>query len=819
METQHGRAGTLALVKTLILAINARAKPSYCWTWHEHRLLTKPFKSSHLGISRYCRDALFRGGKINMKFHCFSILFVLMASFLLGIVFADQQWQFVESLENPISFQDIHFFDRNTGLAVNTTSEVYKTEDGGRSWKQPFDLEPLLITIFNRIRLRFVSQKTGFLVPFRGSRYYKTTDGGETWKENREDRVATIDVSFLNDQKGWLLQYDVKGRKGKVLSTDNGGETWTTYRLPVENIEFLEAIQFSTEKEGWIVGKDATLFHTQNGGQTWGDVSRRIRPLVERVEAAKLTDIYFRDPRTGWLIGEAGTILHTRDGGASWRFIQPQGIVNLNAVVWTDIAFINDQTGFLVGGPPGESNLILHTRDGGVTWEVMRYRMPLVSLFFISDQVGWIAGAGNTLLQTQDGGITWTPLLPVNFDYKDISFYAPKHGYIVGSGHWTDVPEVGVSELRHTTGAGTWEPPIAIDVPLRRVAFITTDIGWGVSDYPWQLWYTTNVSQWQQIHPQRVYALDFADASHGVAGGRDHVLRTADAKRWEVINLGDVSIWSVFMLDDQQAWLAGAVGNGNGPVIFHSTDGGKTWESQLRPGQFVESIVDITFADAHHGWALSGGLPIFTTTDGGKHWEKQFIPIYGWGALMLSPQEGWIVGTAKGKGAILHTTNGGQSWEEMVVETPNELLAIAYDGDNRLVAVGENRTLLEYVDDDLKKYAGSFAVNPKGLRLSTWGKQKLQLLPIYPNPANPEAWIPYRLPKAAQVVLTITDISGQLVRELRLGHQAAGVYDSKANALYWDGKTDGGEAVASGIYFCTVQVGDQTATRKVVILK
>lgn len=93
------------------------------------------------------------------------------------------------------------------------------------------------------------------------------------------------------------------------------------------------------------------------------------------------------------------------------------------------------------------------------------------------------------------------------------------------------------------------------------------------------------------------------------------------------------------------------------------------------------------------------------------------------------------------------------------------------------------------------------------------------LLPNYPNPFNPETWIPYHLAHNADVRLTIYDIKGVIVRRLDLGHQPAGYYTDKTQAAYWDGRNDLGETVGSGVYFYELQAGDFSATRKLVILK
>ena len=94
-----------------------------------------------------------------------------------------------------------------------------------------------------------------------------------------------------------------------------------------------------------------------------------------------------------------------------------------------------------------------------------------------------------------------------------------------------------------------------------------------------------------------------------------------------------------------------------------------------------------------------------------------------------------------------------------------------------------------------------------------------QLLKNYPNPFNPETWIPYRLAEDASVTLTIYDPRGQVVRALDMGHQVAAAYESRSKAIYWDGRNEFGEPVASGVYFYHLSADDYSATRKMVILK
>ena len=103
--------------------------------------------------------------------------------------------------------------------------------------------------------------------------------------------------------------------------------------------------------------------------------------------------------------------------------------------------------------------------------------------------------------------------------------------------------------------------------------------------------------------------------------------------------------------------------------------------------------------------------------------------------------------------------------------------------------------------------------------LASLTPKETALLANYPNPFNPETWIPYQLSEPTEVTLHIYTIDGSLVRTMSLGHKAVGMYQSKSRAAYWDGRNEVGESVASGVYFYTLTAGDFTATRKMLIRK
>ena len=134
--------------------------------------------------------------------------------------------------------------------------------------------------------------------------------------------------------------------------------------------------------------------------------------------------------------------------------------------------------------------------------------------------------------------------------------------------------------------------------------------------------------------------------------------------------------------------------------------------------------------------------------------------------------------------------------------------------------------------DALDRHAGGAGEIGKGVRvLRTWlrteilrlGKQYIpdqtRLLPNYPNPFNPETWIPYQLAEDGDVHIHIYDLHGRRVRTLDLGHQSVGYYVQRDKAAYWDGRNNLRESLASGIYIYQFVAGDYTQMRRLVIVK
>ena len=147
--------------------------------------------------------------------------------------------------------------------------------------------------------------------------------------------------------------------------------------------------------------------------------------------------------------------------------------------------------------------------------------------------------------------------------------------------------------------------------------------------------------------------------------------------------------------------------------------------------------------------------------------------------------------------ARLYLTNYSKDLALQAVDMANEMEDIGLSGERNqsaIIATGE-------------------------IQFTTWGRIKNALLQNFPNPFNPETWIPYQLEQDAKVIIRIYNAKGQLIRTLHLGSQPTGSYLTKDRAAHWNGRDNIGQKAASGLYFYTIKAGDFNATRKMILVK
>ncbi len=286
--------------------------------------------------------------------------------------------------------------------------------------------------------LHFVDSMTGWAAGDAGA-IYRTTDGGRSWKPLLSGVSANINfVYFLDWNHGWMIGDSTsKDDEGEtvLLSTINGGRTWMIQKLPN-----LLSVHFTDLQNGWAVGRNATLLHTTNGGVDWKPAEEVKAVVGLPVESSNYNfgfrDVYFLDPDHGWLIGNfygraqsnIGGLFVTSDAGKTWKRVPltletkyvsgrfTPGTIN-------SVRFTDENTGTVTGEmKDGENRFFfaLHTRDGGKTWQQHRTSVrSTLSTQFLDPTNGWMAAFApregsaeavvydTSLMRTDNGGMSW----------------------------------------------------------------------------------------------------------------------------------------------------------------------------------------------------------------------------------------------------------------------------------------------------------------------------------------------------------------------------------------------------------------------------
>jgi photosystem II stability/assembly factor-like uncharacterized protein len=211
-------------------------------------------------------------------------------------------------------------------------SDVYYTDDGGSHWirlsrtppgnalrQRHMSIAPTYAV--NNPALWFIDSKNGLMARLDGE-IYRTNDGGRTWELAWEVDKNITDLFFINDRDGWIV-----GNEGFVARTIDGGLTWSAITTPVR--ADLTNVFFISKQIGCAVGYESTILYTRDGGATWNQAS-----IDGKLNALPLASVAFSDEKHGWVVGGAAdpmspslsvpsnVVLATDDGGQSWRLMK-----------------------------------------------------------------------------------------------------------------------------------------------------------------------------------------------------------------------------------------------------------------------------------------------------------------------------------------------------------------------------------------------------------------------------------------------------------------------------------------------------------------
>jgi photosystem II stability/assembly factor-like uncharacterized protein len=476
---------------------------------------------------------------------------------------------------------DMHFISDDEGWIVQGgTSYIYHTDDGGVTWETlstPADATNGINAI------HMLSATEGYIAAQNG-KIYRTTDGGDNWTALGSMGGTPLDIDFAaGSDTGYVCGYG-----GKIFNVISTGIASMATGLSVN----LSSISMTSEGQGWACGEDAIVHYV---GGAW--------TLDQNAPYATYNAVHMVSGTQGWIAGDTGAIIHTTDG-TNWAS-QTNPDMPTPKRTLLDIFFLNGNEGWAVG----YNGVVLHTADGGTTWSIEAGGMTanmMTSVQFTSSANGYALGNKGTLLKygpTGGGatvptvtttspatGITATGATVAGNVTSDGGSAVTERGFVYGPDADPAVGGAGVTNVNAGSGTG---------------AFSTTLNGLNANT----------------LYHVRAYATN----GQGTAYGADVTFTTSAAAAcgWTDISLnlpatakGSTTLPDMHFISDDEGWIV----QGGTSYIYHTDDGGTTWETLSTPADATNGINAIHMLSATEGYIAAQNGKIYKTTDGGDSW-------------------------------------------------------------------------------------------------------------------------------------------------------------------------------------------------------
>jgi photosystem II stability/assembly factor-like uncharacterized protein len=547
----------------------------------------------------------------------------------------------------------------------------------------------------------FVNASTGWAVGRQGT-ILTTTDGGTTWTPQQSPtQRELLAVRFLNATTGIATGFD------GILTTQNAGRSWT--RIAQTSDFSGNALFFVNQNVGWAVGDAGAVRVTQDGGRTW---TRQGNSATANISVNSLTEVAFADAQTGVITGVDG-IFFTSNGGQAWTLQVPRSSPLLNNRTVESVWFSSATRGWATSA----DSTLLTSSDAGRTWTVRKLPVPSATandlrlVRFATMNTGWVLAENGTLFRTNDGGTTWQNIFT-------FPFFAPADLRFIDENNGWACQNNGDFEIIYRTSDGgqTWQQQRA--GTLVHLTSVTLPSAGEVSITSWPLQNTFLPPVVLRSSNSASFTIDSTNAARAVAFFSSAL--AADSALWAVGSQGSVfrrgrgsSSWmrrtnGFFLADDLLMSIAAAgtsmvvvgrgtvSGAGSGPLIRTTTNNGDAWTSILPLGSGTGTLNDATFATSRIGWAVGTNGVILTTFDGGQTWARQTsgTTVELKSVFFTDINTGWAVGGGTNNAIILKTTDGGESWQRQAVPADVQLRDVWFADAQTGWAVGAGGVIL-----------------------------------------------------------------------------------------------------------------------------
>ena len=342
--------------------------------------------------------------------------FILALALLISVNynFAQTGWNrqtnpIAPSLTNTLG--KIQFVSASEGWISAPNGHLLHTTDAGAAWNivTPFPNDTVSSVSDPSISMCWINNLQGWKINWigtslndaRGAVIHHTDDGGVTWTKkvlSTEAGDAGLQIQFVDANYGWAMIYNFSNGNAKFFKTSDGGNNWNAFNGK-------GIFYFADQNNGWAIypaGNNiippVKIYHTANGGADW------IEQYSDNT-AGGFNAIQFTDNNNGWVVGDNGKILKTTNGGTTWVPITNTGIDPASQSKC--VFFIDANTGW-IGTNDGVLNLnpariVLYTGDGGATWtkQAPPANNAVFSIFFLDKNTGWLTA--DNCVQNCDG--------------------------------------------------------------------------------------------------------------------------------------------------------------------------------------------------------------------------------------------------------------------------------------------------------------------------------------------------------------------------------------------------------------------------------
>jgi len=787
------------------------------------------------------------------------MIFLIWLSILCPRIFTQGNWEQILPY-GPTTNQivSLSFSDEQTGWAVGEYGTILKTTNGGMDWRIiEIPWLHFLLDVF------FPTKQVGYAVGQEGQ-IIKTTDGGETWQRQVVAYSNNLHrVRFRDENEGWIV-----GEKGLLLHTTDGGIAWQQQTSHTR--EDLNGITFIEHTGMCVVGNGGTILLSEDEGQSWQPVTFEPRPVWGENPAINLKDVFFLDATFGWIAGTVfraesieyplGIILDTVSGGKTWQD-QPHyfdGLLKifsgLQQIYFSDIqhglCLVDKAWNYWISG-----NIPYYSESTGRYWvsgleEIEGSSLEKSSvtgrLAFLSDNRVINTGYRGEFRFSDDKGKTW--YFPDSSRRKFIGLSMCQRGYLFTIKRYADGPLISkdygktwqaliprfFDKNGNSVNSITDNSIVVNDDYLtsiqydslsqKRIIYVSTDCG---ETFNQKYEVEASIPYVQIIAPDTLikYSLKNNQTADGNAsklefsysfdGGKTVASNTFPGL-WNNLTfpIYDSYIYDCCFLNGHTGFIVGTDGN-----ILKTTNTGRSWRNIQSSGN--ETLWDITFIDANTGFIAGNFGRILKTTDGGETWRRTNSGTQEniFTVAFRNRNEGWA-GTVSG---LRYTEDGGETWKSVPMRYQHgHINEILFDSKgngyaSNTIKFGESSSKSL---NELQPYNYTYLLylkNPgKNVAATPTGEipvKSLILQPNYPNPFNSATHIRFFLPENELVSLKIYNIQGQLVRTL-----VDEIREPGEHSVVWDGTSNAGEPVASGMFFMRLTGNGEFRVQKLLVL-